>query len=151
MKTLLRILAILAVSFVILLTSGFFVLKRGIDVSKLTFSNIHINETHLQLNEKLELEIQKIIVEQPEEKSSGKFSPSHVRTALNAVSILEKWFASFKINQVFAGPLTASFHYQEDSGGMLNVSSPQAELKSIISLVSDFIASDKLLSIPNAA
>jgi hypothetical protein len=124
-------------------------LKGGIDVSAFTFSNIHIEQAHLKWNEKLDLEIQKISVEPSEEKSSGNFSPSHVRTALNAVSILEKWFASFKINQVLAGPLTASFHYQEKSGGMLNVSSPQAELKSVISLVDDIIVIDiKSLSAP---
>jgi hypothetical protein len=84
MKLLLRELAIIAVSLALLLAAGFFVLKRGIDISELTLSNIHISQTHLRLGKKLNPEIQKITVQSAAGESSTKFDPAQIRSALHA-------------------------------------------------------------------
>ena len=142
MKILLRSLAITAIFLAILLAAGFFVLKRGIDINEFTFSNIEINQIHLKWDEKLNLGIQKIAVQPAKEKSSGKFDPAQIRSALHAVEVLEDWFTSFRIDQILVGPLTARFQYHDNTGGLLNITSPQAELNSSITIVDGILVVD---------
>jgi hypothetical protein len=142
MKIFIRVLAIIAISITIALAAGFFFLKRGISISELSISNTQISSTHLIWDDKLKLAIEKITIQAKEKKSSANLDATPVRDALHAAKIIEDWFTSIAIDQIIVGSVTAEFKYHEDTGGLLNVNSPQAELQAKILTDAEFLLID---------
>jgi hypothetical protein len=150
MKIFIRILAIFVISLTIIISIGYFSLKSGFNIDDLSFSNIHITNAHLILEQKLALKIEKISVQAAEiksadqstDKSSAGSKPAYIRDVIRAVNLIERWFASIDIKQIVAGTFNASFQYRENDSGQLNISSPQVNLQSQISTNGEFLLVD---------
>ncbi len=96
--------AIIVISLAIILSIGFIVLKRGINISDLSLSNTQISNAQLVWDNKLKLEIERINVqaekEKPFKKPSSGAKPSYGCDALRAVNSIEEWFTSIDIKQI---------------------------------------------------
>jgi len=141
-----RIAAIILISLAIIILLGVLALKRGISISELSLSSMHISNAHLIWGEKLKLRVENITIrtreEKPTEKSSEGPGPVYVRDALHAVKFIEAWFTSIDIKQIVAGPLNAHFHYRENESGKIAITSPKIQLQSGIRSEGEFLVID---------
>ncbi|GMR06558.1 MAG: hypothetical protein BMS9Abin25_1159 [Gammaproteobacteria bacterium] len=142
MKMFLRVLAIIVIVITIMLASGFIILKRGISISELSFSNVQLSNTRLSLDNKLKLEIENITVQPAKDEPSTGTQPSYVRNVLRTVNVIERFFTSIDIKKITIGPLNASFQYRENEAGRLSINSPRLEIQSQIRAEGEFLIVD---------
>ena len=126
--------AIILIIFILLGTSLFFALKRGIGFDRLTLAGMKIGQLHIRLDKKLAVDIGDITVTTEKRRQKEMVPLSRIRKAILYADGVGRWFASITVRRIAMNDTVATFAYSGNGSGSLTADNPAFHLDTALSL-----------------
>jgi hypothetical protein len=134
--------ALILMVFILLGTSLFFALKRGIEIEQLTLAGMRIQQFHIRLDKKLAIDIGDITVTTEKKRQREMVPLSRIRTAMLYADGAGRWFESITVRRMAINDTVATFAYSGNGSGSLTVDDPAFHLDTALSLSGSRVSVD---------
>ncbi len=121
--------------FIFIIVSTLFIfLQNGLYLKEFSVSNIHIKQLYIKWNEKLDISVSEVTIEQNNDSPTIPLDTSKINQYFTSFSIVKEWFRSLYMKKIVYGDIEGSFSYKIGESGILKVKSPTFTLNTTLDL-----------------
>ncbi len=112
----------------------FIILQNGLFINELTISNIHIKQLYIKWNERIDISLQEIDIQENSHPSTKKLDTSKVNQYFTLLSTTKGWFNSFIVEKIIYKDIVGSFKYRIGESGFFLAHSPSLNIDTTLDL-----------------